>query len=488
MRFNFFVREFAIRISKYECFLSTALFAITLVYFSYAWLAMGSQNDGLWNGYSAVALDIINGTSISSYHSWMSLGYPIFLVFINKLEISLNISSVSNVFYVLIVFSLLFLNFASRRLYGTLTANISMTIIVLYLLSLKMFSVTVLSESLFIPLILTTLSCIILWRKSESFFAIFFAGILLDFSNWVRPLTLMGIGIPLCIYFLYEYFARRSQVFLKSLAFFLLGIILSNIVISFFYSSHFKESPPERSIALYTTTRLFALDGVLRSSNGPYSKYLMDLDQRLANEDNKPHREGALTYPKKTFEVSIKEKGIPETIKIFWFAGFECIYSYPFIAIRNTALNIISFFINYDLLYLHERRVSNTLDFPINPGVWSTNPSDALWGAVRASLRYPFWILAAAIILIPTLRNRTDLIFWLCLLFGLFSVAAASLTEVYLFRYMYPFYMVFIIPIVNVLKLAESKKILLLLGFLYALSFFIKIDPMLNRGLEWNWY
>jgi hypothetical protein len=389
-----------------------------------------------------MAQDIYNGTTDDYTSSWRSRGYPLFIIFSSillKCEFKNAVHS-SMYFIWIIAFSFSWIA-VKIRTENCVIPNMAIFFLILFLFNERFYFISLLTESLYCSLLLIIFSMISIWEKNKKIKYLFLIGVFLIFSNEVRSLSLIGIGIPFLGFILFNIFYKKDFDCIKYLLSILSGIVICKIIILLVIGLFYNFEYPKRSLAYPATIRILHHDGICKKNNGPSCKKLLDIEKNI----NKKHRDGSIYENTATYEFIVKKYGVENMEKLYFNATLESIKAYPWISIRNTILNIISFIINYDILFVKERRNSNKKEFPVNPDDWK-NYRKHILNILEVNLHYPFWIILSIIIFSKKMRKEIDFTFIIFVAYIFSHILITSITGRYTIRYALPLFTISFIP------------------------------------------
>ncbi len=400
---------------------------------------------GDYTKYATIANDIYKGEVSSYTFSYMPKGYAMYILGIHKIFKPKVLSSENFIqnysiltyksFYVLWCLAVLivWLSFFLRN--SVALANISTLALLVYLyLDRVNYTNSLLSENLYIPLVLIALSIVPFWLKEAKVWLLIVIGLLLGFSNEIRPFSIIGIGLPFLAYLVFKSYKNLRPNKFANCAIFFISLFFSKLLFMLIIAVQFSGEIPKTNPILHIVFRVTSLDGTVYPENGPTSKYFLDINSTFNVE--KSLTVGAITNDKETYEYVLKENGVNETARLYKTLALETLYQYPWITIRNTGLNLLSFVVNHDLTYLYPRRIDPLLVL-INPIEWQ-QPLVVLSQAAKNLIYYPQTFLLLLLLIYYIKVREFDIMFYLLFCFMLTHVWMTSLFEAYLYRYAWP--------------------------------------------------
>ena len=358
------------------------------------------------------------------------------------------------------------------------SANVVVAVIILFLLAHRSISISLLSEPLYFALVLIIFSLIVLGFNSQKIVIFFLLGLVVLYAGEVRPFPMYGIALPLSGYLMWKYWREKKKQRLKQFGTFIFGLLICKLLMLMIIGYAFDFDPPERSNAYNITLRLLHMDGICWRSNGPACRKLMDIDKKIAPER---HKEGWIDENKGTYRYVIKNDGIMEMERLYFQAAKECITTYPYVTLRNTVLNVISFFSHEHLLYLESRRKTSLPYWPTDPEEWK-KPFNILLTSAVNNLKYPFWIILLIVLGSNRMRSDIDPSLVILLAFCAVHVLIPSLVGRYLVRFSLPMFVAFFVPLGASLK-GRYFYCMYFLGIVSFVTIFIKLLPAVKRVL-----
>ncbi len=425
---------------------TSGLLLLLLMVWTHAWFYKSSIFEGDWKKDIRLAADIQNGSQTHYTSTYRPVGYPLFILLASGLLKQGKAESVHMLMYVIWLIGLAAAWAAVWRRLDASSANMVVFFLLLYLYYERFYSISLLTEPLYCSLLLVGFSLWVFWSRSGSLPQMLMLGIVLCLAQKVRPGPLYGIAAPLAAYLVFRGIKDKAKSPWINLAVFGSGVALCQMLVwatmGVFYDFRF----PTRSIAYPATMRVLHHDGICRSENGPASRRLLEVDETILGQRGEKHRDGCVYENADTYEYVLNTYGIAETERLYWAAAKESVSAYPWISVRNTLLNVLSYLLNYDLLFVETRRNSPQSDFPINPVEWG-DPLKRLPDMVSASIERPFWILLIIVLASVPRRVRKDPVILLYIVFCAVSIGIASVFGRYLYRYAWPLFVVSFIPL-----------------------------------------
>ncbi len=418
---------------------------IAFIVFARATWIHGPGFEGDWKKYTHVARDIDYGTA-SPYTMIVSRGFPLFILYASKILNRDYVSATHAALFCIWVLAFVCVWIGLRIETGICTANSILFLLLFYLYHERFYAISLLSEVLYSALILIAFSLISIWYNKRRVLLIACSGIVIGFANSVRPFALIGIGLPLLGFMGYRYMIRKEKDQLKQLIGFSAGLLTIKAAISLILFLHYGADFPVKSIAYPVTLRILHHDGICRSSNGPNCRKLLEINKQVMMEDGLTAREGRIGNNLGTLKHVARNYSTSEMEDLYYDAAVESIRAYPWIAVRNTFLNMISFGLNYDLLFVQSRRDAASDDFQINPPEWD-NITHYTAAIVHATVEKPFWLLLLLVYFPKSIRSRLDLRLLIFISFCAAHVLIPSLSGRYLYRYVWPLFVTSFFPL-----------------------------------------
>ncbi len=446
-------------LKRYSRNLSLGLLLILLTIWTYSWIHREPYN---WHSRCA---DVKVGAAMLTENKFIvsreniGYGYPLFILLAQKLfgdETSgpqtydaIYVAALeqwktptSILLYIIYLCSFILSWLVIRKSTDMQTANSVVAVLILFLLSNPATSLPLQSEPLYFSLVLIIFSLVVSSFNSQRNVVFFVLGLVVYYASEVRPFPLYGVAVPLFFYLLWKYWREREMVDLYNLGVFISGIITCKLILFLIIGYAFNFDLPQKSNAYNETLRVLHMDGICWRSNGSACEKLLDIDKTIAPER---HKEGWIDQNKGTYRYVFENYGIEEMERLYYQAAEESIVAYPFITLRNTALNILSFISHEHLLYLQARRETTLSYWPMNPEEWS-NPAKILISTVISNLRYPFWIILFIILVSKKLRSNIDPSLIILLCFCTVHILIPSIAGRYVPRFSHPMYVAAFIP------------------------------------------